>query len=65
MTVTRRRGGIALGPSNSAAAPRALLLIAVAVILRPIVIGFDPLGNFNFKQEVLKIYYEFLRQYDS
>lgn len=33
MTVTRRRGGIALGPSNSAAAPRALLLIAVAVIL--------------------------------
>ena len=33
MTVTGRVGGGGLGPSNAAAAPRALLLIAVAVIL--------------------------------
>ena len=33
MTVTGRVGGGGLGPSNTAAAPRALLLIAVAVIL--------------------------------
>ena len=33
MTVTGRVGGAGLGPSNTAAAPRALLLIAVAVIL--------------------------------
>ncbi|SVD05888.1 uncharacterized protein METZ01_LOCUS358742 [marine metagenome] len=33
MTVTGRVGGGGLGPSNAAAAPRALLIIAVAVIL--------------------------------
>ena len=33
MTVTGRVGGGGLGPSNAAAAPRALLLIAVAVVL--------------------------------
>ena len=33
MTVTGRVGGGGLGPSNTAAAPRALLLIAVAVVL--------------------------------
>ena len=33
MTVTDRFGGGGLGPSNAAAAPRALLLIAVAVVL--------------------------------
>ena len=33
MTVTGRIGGGGLGPSNAAAAPRALLIIAVAVIL--------------------------------
>ena len=33
MTITGRVGGGGLGPSNTAAAPRALLLIAVAVIL--------------------------------
>jgi len=33
MTITGRVGGGGLGPSNAAAAPRALLIIAVAVIL--------------------------------
>jgi len=35
---------------NNAVRFRFRFTIAVAVILRPIVIGFDPLGNFNFNR---------------
>ena len=54
MTVTGRVGGGGLGPSNAAAAPRALLLIAVAVVLGLVLLwkGLDTTPGIAVSPEV-------------